>query len=160
MAKNTAATLDELLDAPIVWTQIDKPAPLKEAPKTAPVKTEPVKTAPVKTAPVKTPPATSAPTVLTVDGFTISLMAGAFSETVKTATTRATTNVWYPIVAWLDTQPMGYLTITRSADSKAKSPVAAIKSARNRGLDHGLKTVHKMSVLSSATKGTWYLVKR
>lgn len=153
-----AATLAALLATDTATATVARDPIIAEMAAEHGVTVPPVKKNAVKTAPVA--PVPTAPAVLTVPSFKLTFIAGALTATVKTPTSRATTNPWYPVIEWIDGQAPGFLKIERTADG-VKSPVAQIKSARNRALDLGVKSAGKLTVASSATeKGVWYLVKR
>lgn len=98
--------------------------------------------------------------VLNIDGFDIAFKAGTLDTAlVKATATRTTTNVWYAIVKWLATQPTGFLTITRSTGSKAKSPMSKIDSALSRARKLEVKNWSNMTAKTGQEKGVWYLVK-
>ena len=125
---------------------------------TSPTQTEkPVKS--VKTAPAAPPTVTD---LLAVAGFTYAVDKGATLDEslLRPVTSRATTNPWYPMIVAVAGMGAAVVTITRDADSKAKSPVSALKTARNRALDLGIKHAGKLEVRSANDKGTWYLIRR
>jgi hypothetical protein len=116
---------------------------------------------------VKIPPAAppidlgTTPHVLTTaDGFMVTFKSGKLDAATKAAILRSTKNPWYPILEWLVTQPVGYLTITKSADSKEKSPVSHIKSAIMRAIFADVKNARKLDVKSGTEKSVWYFVRR
>jgi hypothetical protein len=118
--------------------------------------------APVKTvAPAAPIDLGTTPHVLTTaDGFLVTFKSGKLDAATKAAILRSTKNPWYPILEWLVAQPVGYLTITKLADSKVKSPVSPIKSAIMRAIFADVKNARKLDVKSGTDKGVWYFVRR
>ena len=121
----------------------------------APVAPVTVKTAPVKTAPVKGVASFTSP-----DGFVVETEK--IDEVLfKALALRATTNDWYPVLEWLDTQPSCMLRIRRSENSAAKSPTTKIWAAITRSLKLRLASAGKFDCRAHATeKGVWFLIKR